>query len=104
MNWFDRAARFALKLDPQGLLRWMLPGLGDEWLFQEWLDTQSIPWATAEDRRLDTVAHLAHAQGLEAPWALAVEATTAPDYDLPERLLEYLGRLRFELRHGPEKR
>lgn len=34
MNWFDRAARFTIKLDPQGLLRWMLPGLGEEWRFQ----------------------------------------------------------------------
>jgi hypothetical protein len=75
-------------------------GLG----FRRWLDTQSIPFPGDPDRRCDTVAELIDADGLRPPWAIIVELSTRPDPDLTDRLLEYLARLRRELRHGPHGR
>ena len=101
---YDHAARFAIKIDPIGNIRWMLPGLGREWGFGIWHDTQTIPFPGEPGRRCDTVARLDHRDGLAPPWALVMEAQTRPDYDLIDRVLEYLGRLRRELRHGPHGR
>ena len=50
------------------------------------------------------MARLDHADGLAPPWAVLVELQTRNDPALPDRLLEYLVRLRGELRHGPHGR
>lgn len=104
MGLYDQTARFAIKQNPQEFLRWLLPRLDPDLSFSRWLDTQTIPFPGEPDRRCDTVAELVHSSGLAPPWALIAEVQTRPDYDLPDRLLEYLARARRELRHGPQDR
>jgi hypothetical protein len=104
MNVYDQAARFAAKLDPGGFLRWLLAGFDPDLTFTRWLETQTIPFPGEPDRRCDTVAELVPASGLAPPWAAIIEFQTRPDTEMPYRLLEYLGRLGRELRHGPHGR
>lgn len=99
MGAYDQAARYAVKLEPKDLFAWLLPGA--DLAFARWLDTQTIPWPGEPDRRCDTVAELVPAGGLGPPWVVVLELQTRPGPDLPERLLEYLARLRREHRHGP---
>src|SRR5262249_13180221 len=47
---YDQAARYAVKLDPAGLFRWLLPGLVPGLAFARWLDTQSVPFPGDPDR------------------------------------------------------
>ena len=103
-NVYDQAARFAAKLDALGFLRWLLATLAADLIFARWLDTQTIPFPGEADRRCDTVAEIVHAAGLAPPWAMVIEFQTRPDADMPYRLLEYLGRLGRERRHGPHGR
>lgn len=101
---FDKAARFAVKLDAVGFLSWLLPGLDPDLRFTRWLETQTIPFPGQPDRRCDTVAELSHASGSAPSWMLILELQTEPDADIVERLLEYLARARRELRYGPHGR
>jgi hypothetical protein len=103
-NVWDQAARYAAKLDAPGFFRWLLEGAVENLTFTRWLETQTIPFPGEPDRRCDTVAEVHRADGLGPPWALVVEFQTEPDPDMQERLLEYLGRLRREVRHGPHGR
>ncbi len=84
---FDKAARFAAKLDPANFLRWLLPGLDADLLFTRWLETQTIPFPGQPDRRCDTVAELTHASGLAPSWMLVLEFQTEPDADIVEPTL-----------------
>jgi hypothetical protein len=104
MNEYDPAARYGAKLDPPGFLSWLLAGLDPDLRFERWLDTQTIPFPGEPDRRCDTVAELVSASGTQPPWALVSEFQSRPDPDIGYRLLEYLGRLGRELRHGPYQR
>jgi len=104
MNVFDQAARFAAKSDPAGFFRWLLPDSAPAPEFRGWLDARTLPWPGEPDRTCDTVAELLDPAGPAAPWALAVEFQAEPDPDMLDRLLEYLARLRRELRHGPGRR
>lgn len=101
---FDQAARFAVKLDPAGFLRWLFPGLDPDLLFTRWSETQTIPFPGQPDRRCDTVAELTRSSGLAPSWMLILELQTEPDADIVERLLEYMARARRELRYGPHGR
>ncbi len=56
------------------------------------------------ERRCDTIAELLDAAGTSPPWCLVVEFFTRPDPDATDRTLEYVGRYRRELRHGPQDR
>jgi hypothetical protein len=100
----DQTARYTVKLEPGGCLRWLLEGVEPPLTFTRWLETQTIPFPGEPDRRCDTVAEMVPADGLGPPWAVVVEVQTRPDPDMPERLLEYMARLRRELRHGPHGR
>jgi hypothetical protein len=101
MNVYDQGSRLGIKLDLPGFLAWQVRGLDPDLHYTRWLETQSIPFPGEADRRCDTVAELEHASGLQPPWALVIEAQTQPDPDIFERLLEYLARVRRQLRHGP---
>jgi hypothetical protein len=102
---FDQAARYpAKKLDSPGFLRWLLPGLPPDLPFLDWLDTHTIPFPDEPDRICDTVAGFRRPSDLEWFWALVLEFQTEPHGDMLDRLLEYVARLRRELRHGPERR
>jgi hypothetical protein len=104
INVYDQAARYAVKLDPGGSCRWLVPGLDPAIGFRQWLDTRTLPFPGQPDRTCDTVAALARAGEPSTPWALVIESQAEPDPDMLDRLLEYLARLRRELRHGPERR
>jgi hypothetical protein len=101
MNDFDQAARHAVKFAPRAVLRRTLPRLSADLRFARWLDSQSAPRPGEPDRRCDTIAEVTDATGASPPWAVVVELFTGPDADALDRLLEYLGRFRRELRHGP---
>src|SRR5947209_10203080 len=100
----DQLSRYATKLLPPGFLAWVLRGVGPELVFTRWLDTQTIPFPGGRDLRCDTVAELSPADRLGLSWAVVVEFETYPAGGLPDRLLEYMGRLRQELRQGPHRR
>jgi hypothetical protein len=104
MNDFDRAARHAVKADPLGILRWVFPKLSARWRFERWFDAQSAPRPGEPDRRCDTIAELIDNEGTSEPRAVVLELFTDADPDADDRLLEYLGRYRRELRHGPHGR
>jgi hypothetical protein len=100
-NDYDRAARNAMKDDPEGNIRWLVPRLRRRLGFGRWLDSQSAPRPGEPDRRCDTIAELVDRRGTSLPWALVIELFTRADPDAIDRLLEYIGRFRRELRHGP---
>ena len=104
MNVYDQAARYASKGDPAGFLRWLIPGLPPGLAFRGWLDARTLPFPGEPDRICDTVAELLEPADPPVRWALATEFQAEPDPDMLDRLLEYLARLRRELRHGPKRR
>ncbi len=99
MDDYDQACRFAVRLDPPGFVRWLL---GPAALaFRQWLDTRTVPFPGEADRVLDRVAHLDDPARPGEPVALDLEFQTENDPDILERVLEYVARLRREVRHGP---
>jgi hypothetical protein len=104
MGQFDQAARYTAKLDPPAFLRWLLPGLDAALAFQGWLDTRTLPFPGEPDRICDTVAELLDVAQPDRLWALVIEIQSEPDPEILDRLLEYMIRLRREVRHGPERR
>jgi hypothetical protein len=101
---FDQAARYLIKLEPAGFLHWLIGDLQGTLLFTRWQDTRTIPFPGEPDRHCDTVAELASVSDSGPPWLLVLEVQTRPDPDMTERLLEYVARLRREVRHGPHGR
>jgi hypothetical protein len=104
INYFDQAARFAAKLDPPSFLRWLLRDPQPTWSFREWLDTRTLPFPGTRDRICDTVASLGEQANPESMAAVVVEFQTELDADILDRLLDYVGRLRHELRYGPGRK
>lgn len=103
-NIYDRYSRFTVKLDPDGFLRWLLRRPDPDLRFRRWLESQPAARPGEPERRCDTVAELQHASGRAPPWALLIELQIGPDPDMLERLLEYLGRTRREVRYDPKTR
>src|SRR5437868_80325 len=103
MDDYDQACRFTVKLDPPGFVRWLLGGAGPL-TFRHWLDTRTVPFPGEGDRVLDRVVQIDDTSRPEEPVALDVEFQTENDPDILERMLEYIARLRRELRHGPDQR
>lgn len=101
MDDFDQAARFIVKADAVGHIRWLFPGLADRMQVLRWLDAQSAPRPGEPDRRCDTIAEVVDRTGQTEPCAIVVELFTSPDPEAVVRTLEYLGRFARELRHGP---
>jgi hypothetical protein len=100
MGVFDQAARRTAKLAGASFFRWVMPTLDPALSFDGWLDTRTIPFPGEPDRTCDTVARFANANEPDWPWAFVSEFQSDPEPDMLERLLEYLARLRRELRHG----
>jgi hypothetical protein len=98
INPYDKASRYAAKLDPRGFLSWLL---GVALLFRAWLDTRRLSFPGQPDRTCDTVAHVEDPQG--RPWALLVEFQVRPDAEMFGRALGYLGPLWLEYRPDPER-
>jgi hypothetical protein len=102
-NPYDQASRYVAKLEPPGLLRWLLPTLAPRVSFQGWLDTRSLPFPGEPDRTNDTVACLRDDADAPTWWALAIEFSSRPDSEMFGRMLEYLGRLWRERRPTDEQ-
>ncbi len=103
MNPYDQASRYAARLDPLGLLRWLLPGLSPTVRFLRWLDTRNLPFPGERDRAGDTVACLDDAEHPGPPWAVPVEFQREPDPDMFDRFLEYLGAVWRQQRPSGER-
>jgi hypothetical protein len=104
MNDFDQGARHAVKLEPDGTKLMLYPRLKPSLKYRRWLDSQSAPRPGEPDRRCDTIMALIDEEGTTPPHALVVELFTEPDGGALDRAVEYSGRFRGELRHGPGKR
>lgn len=104
MNDFDQAARFAARIDPTGFIKWVILGLPSTVIFRRWLDTRTVPFPGDVDRTCDTVAECVDTAEPGAVYAIPIEFQSAPDPNMIDRLLEYVGRLRRELRYGPGRR
>jgi hypothetical protein len=101
VNDFDRAARYAVKHGPAETRSWLFGRLSPRLRYGGWLDSQSAPRPGEPDRRCDTIMQLLDEQELTPPWACVIELFTEADADAIDRTLQYLGRFRRELRHGP---
>jgi hypothetical protein len=103
VNPYDKAARYAAKVDPSGFLHWLLhepAGL----TFAEWLDTRTIPFPGEQDRTCDTVARLDRVAKRATPVACVVEMQSGRRGNSLERLADYALRVRREARHGRNRR
>lgn len=102
-NPFDQASRYLAKLEPPGLLGWLLRLPADQMRFRGWLDARRISFPGELDRTCDTVAVLEDAARGGVPWALPVEFQIEPDPLMFGRLLGYLGSLWVELKPSAER-
>jgi hypothetical protein len=96
-NRIDQACRYVAKLDPVGLLSWLLNRAAENMGFRGWLDTRTVPFPGDPERTCDTVAWLSGPDPA-VEWALPVEFCLQPDSKLFGRLLIYLGLLWLEKR------
>jgi len=92
-NPFDQAARYFARMDPAGVLAWVLGTRPGEFQFRRWIDTRTLPFPGSPERVGDLVAHLERIEPPGQPWLVPVEVQIAPDPLMFGRLLEYLGRL-----------
>ncbi len=100
----DETARFALKIAPHEVIRWLLPSLDTDLEYRRWLDTETIAFPGEPKRRCDTVAELVSRSGQGPPWALVLEVEARPRASMLDRVIEYQVRLLRKLRHGPRRR
>jgi len=101
-NDFDKASRFAFKLDPAGLLAWSLNLPSSDFAFRRWLDTRNVPFPGNTDRTGDSVAGIDDLSRGGIPWLFAVEFQTEPDPLMFGRMLGYLSGLWLDLKPDPE--
>ncbi len=104
VNAFDKAARYAArKLDPLGLLRWLLGEVFTAaWRWTRWLDTQSVPFPGEPDRRADSVAEFERRTHDAPPVAVVIEFLSEPSGKALERLADYCLVFRRELPYQTE--
>jgi hypothetical protein len=91
-NPYDKASRYALHLDPVGVLSWLL---GCVLVFRGWLNARTLTFPGQPDRTCDSVAHLV--DDADEAWAVPVEFQLRPDPKMFGRFLGYLGALWLEL-------
>jgi len=93
VNDFDKAARYAARMDPEAFLGWVLNLPSGAFDFRTWEDTRGVVFPGGDDRTGDTVAHLSRADTGGEPWLFAVEFQLEPDPLMFGRMLQYLGNL-----------
>ncbi len=108
VNLYDQATRYAPESDPDGFLRWLIPGLDPGWQYHAWLDTRILALPGESDGTCDLIAEIvATGSALEDEslprWALLIEFQTRPRPKMLRRLLRYLARLSDSLRFGPSR-
>ncbi len=91
-NPYDKASRYALHLDPAGVLSWLL---GCVLVFKGWLNARTLTFPGQPDRTCDSVAHLV--DDTNQAWVVPVEFQLRPDPKMFGRFLGYLGALWLEL-------
>jgi hypothetical protein len=102
-NPFDKASRFAAKIEPATFLAWATGLPADRFTFREWLDTRAIPLPHEPDQIGDSVARVANANAAEPDWAVAIEFQIEPDPLMFGRLMVYLGHLWQSVKPDPER-
>lgn len=98
VNDFDKAARYAARMDPEAFLGWALNLPAEAFGFRGWEDTRGVVFPGGDDRTGDTVAHLTRADTGGEPWLFGVEFQVEPDPRMFGRMLQYLGNLWDTLR------
>ena len=93
VNDFDKAARYAARVDPEAFLGWVLTLPAEAFAFAGWPDTRGVVFPGGDDRTGDTVAHVTRTDTGGEPWLFAVEFQVEPDAEMFGRMLEYLGNL-----------
>jgi hypothetical protein len=101
-NMFDKASRYAVKIDPPAFFAWVTGLSADRLEFRDWLDTRAVPLPHEPDQIGDTVGRIETPTGTEPPWAVAVEFQSEPDPLMFSRLMIYLGHVWQSVKPDPE--
>ena len=96
----EDTARYAIKENAEGTLRWLFPGLDADLAFDRFLDTNLITYPGETKRHCDTVARLRSRAGTQPSWALVLEVEARARRNILSRLLEYVARFLRKVRHG----
>jgi hypothetical protein len=102
-NPFDQGCRYLVKMEPVGMLLWLLRLRPEQVHFHGWLDTRRLSFPGEPDRICDTVAFLEDVARGGVPWAVPVEFQIEPDALMFGRLLGYLGSVWVELKPSAER-
>ncbi len=102
-NAFDKASRFAAKLDPHAFFAWATGLPAEKLAFRGWLDTRGLPFPGDPDRVSDTVARVEDPSVVQVPWMIAVEFQIEPDALMFGRLMVYLGQLWQTVKSDPNR-
>jgi hypothetical protein len=102
-NVYDQASRYLARLDPAGLVSWLLGLPAEAFAFEGWLNTRMISWPGDPERTCDTVAYLRDLSRGGVPWAVVIEFQLAPDPLMFGRLLVYLGQVWESVKPAAER-
>jgi hypothetical protein len=102
-NPYDKAARYAARLDPPAFLSWVLNLPTGDFTFDGWLDTRSVALPQGVERIGDTVAALRDLKRHGIPWAIPIEFQIEPDPGQFGRLLMYSAAIWLQQRPSGER-
>jgi uncharacterized protein DUF4351 len=97
MSDFDKAARYQIKQEPAGFVRWLFRPTAAPLHFHGWIDARRLALPAEGDLTCDTVADLRVPEQNTAAWALILEVQAESRAELIQRLLGYTVRLQSEL-------
>lgn len=102
MTDFDQAARYLVRLNPDGFFGWLVPKYAERFRFLRWLESDVPPYPGEPRRVPDCVAEFAPRDDADGQRRLMdVEFQSEPDYEIVDRGGEYIFRLRRAVRYGP---
>ena len=97
---FDKAARYAINIDPQGFLDWFFPALSQVARYFQWANVRGQIDPDAAERVGDTVADLTKLGDPNSPIALPIEIQTVPESQFLTRALGYAHMFRRALKRA----
>lgn len=97
MSDFDKAARYQVKQDPAGFLRWLFQPAAPALVFHDWFDARRLALPVEGDLTCDTVGWLRLPEAAGPEHLLIVEIQAESRAELLKRLLGYIVRLHGEL-------